>query len=139
MRRLAGAFEALAVGEYFSNHALGAPHTRRGVKSNKYPMGARGKFAPFNSEADAGRAVTRAKRWLKNKSKGPLDRPPSHIYQNAELAVAQFGDDIAKLCGACAFGPRLKALRSTLQSAICCCRKFALYFLNRLCLARTTR
>lgn len=51
--------------------------------------------APYNTEADAARAILRAKRWLRNQSTGPLHVPPSHIYRNAELAVAQFGDDIA--------------------------------------------
>lgn len=51
--------------------------------------------APFNTREDGERAIRRAKRWLRNQSKGPLQVPPRHIFVNAELAVAQFGDDIA--------------------------------------------
>lgn len=48
--------------------------------------------ALFNARADGERAIRRAKRWLANKSTGPLDTPPRHIYANAELAAAQFPD-----------------------------------------------
>jgi hypothetical protein len=91
-------------------------HQRRGVKSDRmfqqlgYYSGKKTRryvpsqvagyvptatFAPFNSEADARRAIVRGKRWLRNQSKGPLHVPPSHIYANAEHAVAQFGKHIA--------------------------------------------
>ena len=53
--------------------------------------------ALFNTEADAVRAVRRAKRWLRNQSKGPGHIPPRHIFVNAEMAVAQFGDGVAQL------------------------------------------
>lgn len=53
------------------------------------------KFSPYATEADAKRAIVRAKRWIRNQSKGPLHAPPNHIYFNAELAAAQFGDSVA--------------------------------------------
>lgn len=46
--------------------------------------------ALFNTEADARRAIKRAKRWLKYQSRGPADVPPRHIFANAELAAFQF-------------------------------------------------
>lgn len=87
MRGLAGAIAAAL-------HTAAAPHTRRGRKSNRYPWGG-GRRARFNTEADAARAVRRAKRWLRNQSTGPEQVPPAHIYANAEHAVAQYGDGIA--------------------------------------------
>lgn len=70
-------------------------HTRRGRKSNCYPVGRRYGHAPFASEADAARAVRRAKRWLRNRSAGRDHVPPAHIRVNAEVAVAQFGQQLA--------------------------------------------
>lgn len=96
MRGLAGAIASLI--NIGSMAAFAEPHhTRRGRKSNRYPSGGNRAHAPFNTEADAVRAVRRAKRWLRNQSKGPEHIPPRHIFVNAELAVAQYGEGVAQL------------------------------------------
>lgn len=47
--------------------------------------------ALYSTKADAARAVARAKRWLRNKSRSRDDKPPFHILFNATLADKQFG------------------------------------------------
>lgn len=50
--------------------------------------------AMFACETGAANAIRRAKRWLRNQSRGPLDIPPRHIFRRAELAAFQFGDSV---------------------------------------------